>query len=357
MVERIVGFDAHHIGSGQGGNETYSRETVRAWSAAVPQLLPIVPVGRYRVFCDATGWTGPVERIRDGSVVRWSYGLTAGARRRCADVLHTTYYAPVVRPKRLVVTVHDTSFRRFPEWFPKGRAAVMDVAVSHAVAVADVVIAISQVMADDIAEVFPPAADKVRVVRLGGPRVRTQDRAVTAVGPPFLLYVGNLGPRKNLKRLVAGFASACRRSGTGDLRLKIAGTGDSRNIAIAAIQHGVSDLVDVLGRVSGPDLAGLYATAHAVVCVSLYEGFGLPVAEALAYGKPVVASDIPAHREVAGATATYANPSDTASIADAIEAVVTGSGMNLAGIDRINQLSWEMSTVRLAEVYDEVIEA
>lgn len=354
MSPEIVALDAHHLGSGQGGNETYVREILRSWSLAQPQLLPVVPRDRLNTLHECTGWRSEVAAIRPGAGWRWSAGLGCAAKRRGAGVIHTSYYAPLYLPARFVVTVHDVSFRRFPHWFPRGRAAVMDRAVSRAVREAGLVVAVSHAMADEICAEFADAAGKVRVVPNGAAKAVPRDERRVPQAPPYLLYVGNLVARKNLRRLVAAFAQARRESGYRDLRLKLVGGGDPREAVLAAQYNGVRDAVDVLGRVEPAELATLYSGSLAVTYVSLYEGFGLPVLEALAYGKPLVASDIPAHREIAGSCPVYVDPRDTGAIAEGLVSVIADPEPNLAGIDRAAGYSWEASVARLARVYEEV---
>jgi glycosyltransferase involved in cell wall biosynthesis len=360
MSGEIVAFDAHHVGSNQGGNETYTRELLRAWPLVDRDIsvVPVVPRRRRDSFRTDTGWTGDTTTTCSSTVGRWTIGLSQAAKRSGASALHTIYFAPVLGETRLILTVHDVSFRRFPQWFPRGYAKVFDVAVSRAVAAADAVIAISHAMGAEVAEAFPRAAGRIWVVPLGATAFGhspSDRRERIECDPPFLLYVGNFGPRKNLPRLLAAFALVRQRSEMTDLRLVLAGGDDSANLRRTVLEHGLSDSVDLPGRISDTRLAHLYCSARAVVYVSLYEGFGLPVAEALAHGVPIVASDIPAHRELVDASAILVNPDNVESIAFGIVQALDLPLVNLPGLRRAAELTWAATATATERVYREVL--
>jgi glycosyltransferase involved in cell wall biosynthesis len=217
-----------------------------------------------------------------------------------ADVLHCpTFRGPFRARTPLVVTVHDLAVLRHPGWFNRWTAAYSRFAVPRVVAAASRVIAVSEFTKRELVDLLRVDPGKVRVVP------NAVEDVFTAGGPraegDYVLAVGTLEPRKNLARIAAAV----------DGELRVVG---------ARGWGGVEPPANVtwLGDVSDADLAALYRGARCLVYASLYEGFGIPVAEALACGCPIVTSRGSAREEIAGDDATYVDPLDVASIRDGI---------------------------------------
>ena len=217
------------------------------------------------------------------------------------DVLHCpTFRGPFTSRVPLVVTVHDVAVLREPSWFNRWTRTYSRFAVPRVVRAADRIIAVSEFTKRELADLLAVPDEKIRVVH------EAADEAFNPDGPrgdgDYVLAVGTLEPRKNLARIA--------QSVDGELRVVgVRGWG------------GVDPPPNVtwLGDVPDEELARLYRGARCLVYASLYEGFGLPVAEALACGCPVVTSAGSAMAEVAGADATYVDPTDPASIRQGIE--------------------------------------
>jgi glycosyltransferase involved in cell wall biosynthesis len=282
-----------------------------------------------------------VRALRDRlDVVEVSFPATSRARsvaadllwyprlRADADVLHCpTFRGPLRRRQPLVVTVHDLAVLRHPEWFNRWTATYSRFAVPRVVRAADRVIAVSAFTQAEIVAVLGVDPAKIRVVpnavedvfTPGGPR---------AAGD-YALAVGTLEPRKNLARIAAAVE--------GELRVVGArGWG-----GVEAPQN-----VTWLGNVSDDELASLYRGARCLVYASLYEGFGIPVAEALACGCAVVTSAGSAMEELAGAAAAYVDPLDVASIRDGIARATAGPPRRGP--------SWDEVAARTRAVYEEL---
>jgi glycosyltransferase involved in cell wall biosynthesis len=231
----------------------------------------------------------------------WWYPLRLSALRD-VDVLHCpTYYAPLRPRVPTVVTVHDLAVLRRPEWFPRWTRTYAPRVVPRMIRAATRVIAVSEFTAREVEAVLRVPRERVRVVPNG------VDAAFTPDGPraagDYVLAVGPLEPRQNLRRTI----EAARRVG---VELRVVG------------DRGWGDVrpgVGWLGRVGDDELARLYRGARCLVYPSLYEGFGIPVAEALARGTPVVTSRDSAMAEVARGNAVLVDPEDIASIAAGIE--------------------------------------
>jgi glycosyltransferase involved in cell wall biosynthesis len=277
----------------------------------------------------------------------YAAGRSARAARRAgAAVVHyPTYRGPVRGPTPpMVVTVLDLAILREPAWFPVWARLHARSVMPATVRAASRVIAISRQTADDVVSMLGVPASRVRVVECGIDAIFSSPPESLDAGRPFLLGVGTPEPRKNLARLLDAFALLRDRGGTQRLVLVGAdGWGDVRLEAQAG--------VELLGRVSDEQLRDLYACAEALVFPSLWEGFGLPVGEALAAGCRVVCSDLAVLREVAGETATYVDPMSPASIADGIE-----SALEQARPAPSHRLTWMRAAQLTTEVWKEVAE-
>jgi glycosyltransferase involved in cell wall biosynthesis len=217
------------------------------------------------------------------------------------DLLHCpTFRGPFSSRVPLVVTVHDLAVLRHPEWFNRWTRTYSQHAVPRVVAAASRVIAVSEFTAGELEALLAVPRTKIRVVPNAVEDVFTPEGA-RAQGD-YVLAVGTLEPRKNLARIAAAVE--------GELRV-VGGRGWG-NVEPPAN-------VTWLGEVSDDELAALYRGARCLVYASLYEGFGIPVAEALACGCPVVTSAGSAMAEIAGDDAVYVDPASVVSIRDGIE--------------------------------------
>jgi glycosyltransferase involved in cell wall biosynthesis len=245
-------------------------------------------------------------------VIEVSYPATSRARalaadvlwyprlRTDADVLHCpTFRGPLRASQPLVVTVHDLAVLRHPEWFNRWTSTYSRFAVPRVVAAAHRVIAVSEFTRRELADLLGVDAAKIRVVPNAVEDVFTPD-GPRAEGD-YVLAVGTLEPRKNLARIAQAV----------DGELRVVGTRGWGGVEPPAN-------VTWLGDVSDEELAALYRGARCLVYASLYEGYGIPVAEALACGCAIVTSAGSPMEEIAGADATYVDPRDVGSIREGI---------------------------------------
>jgi glycosyltransferase involved in cell wall biosynthesis len=178
---------------------------------------------------------------------------------------------------------------------------------------------------------------------------------------PFLLYVGNIKPHKNLERLIDAFGRA-RAGGLDDLRLMIIGDEISRYPPLrqAVHRHRLDKYVRFLGFQPYDTLSAFYRLARAFAFPSLYEGFGLPPLEAMACGTPVVTSNVSSLPEVAGGAALLVDPYDTEAIANGITRAVSDEPLRAEliarGLARARDFSWEQSVAAVHRIYMEVLE-
>lgn len=283
---------------------------------------------------------------------------------RPACVLHATnYLAP---PSRLpvVVTVNDCSFARYPELCtPEVRA--LTPAVRRSIRRGAVVHVPSVFVAEEVDELFGPGlagTGRVVVVPWGVPAVTTgretpADLAGIVEGPPYVLAIGSLEPRKNLPYLVAAFGAMA--ASHPDLRLVLAGPdGPARpavDAAVAALGESVRSRVVITGGVSDAGRVALLAHARVLAYPSLYEGFGFPVLEAMSIGVPVVAARAGSIPEVAGDAASLVGPTDVGALAEALTALVDDDALRAEkialGRDQARGYSWLETAHGLAALY------
>ena len=298
-----------------------------------------------------------LERLPDVELRRLSFGgpgrATALARdlvwylallplRRGLDVLHcTTYRAPLRSRTPVVVTVHDLAVLRYPELFPAWTRLYGRTWLNSTLRAAAFVIAVSEFTKREVVALARVPEARVRVV----PNA-TDANVFTAEGPraegDYVLALGTLEPRKNLPRL----AEATRRLGV-ELRL----VGEAGWGQVDVDGNGVR----WLGRLPDDEVAALYRGALCFAYPSLYEGFGIPVLEAMRCGAPVVTSAGTAMEEVTGAAAELVDPLDPDAIADGIQrAIARRAELRAAGLERAQLFTWDAAAGATADVYREV---
>ncbi len=277
------------------------------------------------------------------------------------------FLLPPTFAQRQVVTVHDLSYVRVPECFPQPLLNYLNHAVPPSVARADLILADAASTQRDLSEVYGIPPEKIKVLYSGvdarfNPNVPRESQARVREltgGKPYLLSVGTLQPRKNYARLIQAFAQVISNTQLPNLNLVICG---ARGWMADDVYHTVERL-ELHERVifadffSDDDLPALYAGATLFVYPSLYEGFGLPVAEAMACGTPVVSSNASSLPEVGGEAALYFDPYDIDAMADAMRRALTDESLRehlrARGIAQAQKFSWAKAARALLEYLTE----
>jgi glycosyltransferase involved in cell wall biosynthesis len=326
----LAGIDAHVVGRRQTGNETY----VVGLANALARRADVKPLAYVDAGAAWPGSGGPETRELSwrSSFLRIPLELPARARRDGCDLLHVQYVVPPISRLPIVTMIHDVSFEDIPGLFRRRTELRLKLTVRHAVRVSSALVTVSEFTRGRIAHHYGVDPDRIIVTPNGvGDRWRPlpKDEALARLADlslpqSFVLAVGNLHPRKNIPRLVRAVAAA-RRAGAGDLHLVLAGQPWWRTGEIDRAIEGAAagEWVHFLGYVDDPSLLALYSCAALVAYPSLYEGFGLPVLEALACGAVVVASNTTSIPEVAGDAAILFDPEDEAAMAQAIAMALT----------------------------------
>jgi glycosyltransferase involved in cell wall biosynthesis len=265
------------------------------------------------------------------------YPVGLGRRARSLDVLHcTTFRGPVSARVPTVVTVHDLAILRAPEVFPRWHRLYGRAGLERVLRAADAIVAVSEFSRDETIELARVPAERIRVVPHG------VDAVFSAVGPraegEYVLAVATLEPRKNLGRAV----EAAREAGV-ELRV------------VGARGWGGVDVDGWVGEIPDAELAALYRGAACVLYPSLYEGFGLPVIEAMACGTPVVTSMGTAMEEVAGGAAVLVDPLDVSSIATGVrDALSRRDELAAAGLARASGFTWGRAADAVVGLWSEL---
>jgi glycosyltransferase involved in cell wall biosynthesis len=350
----------------------YTRELVKALvSASVDDEFQILCVCNSRAARDLE-FALPPGTVRDIRRLALPYRVTTALWQRINaplpvdlfledyDVFHgPDFVLPPVR-QAAVVTVHDLSYLIAPQSGAPSLVAFLKQAVPRAIRRADQVITVSASVAAELVDAYPFARDKVRAIPNGVEWLNCTQETRKSASRPVILTVGTVEPRKNHLHLLDAMQFVWQEYP--DAELVIAGRiGWMADEITAKIRQ--SEACSNVRFVEGPDdatLADLYEEANLFVYPSLYEGFGLPVLEAMARGIPVVASDIASLRETGGNAARYADPNDPEQLGSVITNVLSNTSMQSAmvsnGSKRVKSHSWAETARRTRSAYAAAIE-
>jgi glycosyltransferase involved in cell wall biosynthesis len=368
-----IAIDAHMVGTRETGNETYVVNLSKA-------LASVDTINQYRLYThDPTSLPAELLRPSNFSALRVRPGLSAIriplsmpylSWKDNHDLLHVNYIAPPVSPCPTVVTIHDISYEFFPEFFSARDRMLLSTLVPLSARRASRIIAASQSTKRDIVERYDVDPERISVTYYAADSQfrpisnRGALRAVLddyGISQGFILTVGNLQPRKNLLRLVEAFAELIQ-SRAIDPQLVIAGQAFWRGSEVSrrVEERHLHEHVVFTGYVPQEHLVSLYNAADLFVYPSLYEGFGLPLLEAMACGTPVITSNRSSLPEVVGEAALLVEPHRTEDLAQAILDVLSNdalqSELSAKGLERAGFFSWERTAKQTLAVYEEVLD-
>ncbi|MCL4545688.1 MAG: glycosyltransferase family 4 protein [Chloroflexi bacterium] len=336
------------------------------WTAApgspAPQWIKLLPTVHLRRIPISERWATIVwQRARLPIPVEAVVGPQ--------DICHfPDFVLPPVAQARTVLTIHDLSFRIYPETADSGLRRYLESTVPRSARAADLILADSEATRADVINLLGEPASKVHTLLSG---VDSQFRPQTAsvieelrhryqLTRPFILSVGTLQPRKNYARLIEAFSHL-----PDDLRhgldLAIAGRPGwlYQDLNEQIRRWGVDGQVRFLTNVGDLDLPALYSAATIFVSLSLYEGFGLPSLEAMACGTPVVVSRVSSLPEVVGSAGILVDPLDVPAITESLQHILTDGQLReqlaAAGVLRAQEFTWERSAHNLLAHYRRLV--
>lgn len=374
-----IGIDARCVSYPKTGDRTYTlgllsglvevnaalgapHEFILYFDRPPPDDLPCRRGGRL-----LPAWHTRVLRTRVGRL--WTLrALPRAAREDALDVLHVQYNAPRLRRPAIVTTVHDVSFRLFPEWFSLKDRLLLDWGLRGTLRVARAVLAVSECTARDLQRIYgvpperiavTPNAAPVGFARADEPEVR-QVLGELQVPEPYALFVGVLQPRKNVIGIVRAFLRA-RREHSLPHNLVIAGkVGWKAEEILETVRAAeLTGAVRYLGYVEDRHLPALYTGAQMLVFPTFYEGFGIPVLEAFACGTAVIGGTEGAVPEVAGDAALLVDPYDEQALAAAIARLALDTELRATLIERgrarLGDFSWRRTAELTLQAYQRAV--
>jgi glycosyltransferase involved in cell wall biosynthesis len=363
-----IAIDAHSLGTQAGGNETYYRQLIRGLAQDKSQ-------NRYTLFHTHPFSLPNAERdprfklhkIPQNPFLRLGAALPLALRQIQPDIFHCQYIKPLWGSGKTVVTIHDLAHEHHPEFFHPAEVARMKKFVPWTARKAHHILTVSEFSAADIARRFGVPREKITVAYQAAspdfhPRDKQscQQRLAQAYGvrAPFILYVGRIQARKNLPRLVEGYARLRKQGATAGLVIVGRKDWQSELLLEKIRELGLEGNVLFPGFVPFEDLPLFYNAAEVFVFPSFFEGFGLPVIESMASGVPTITSFGSSLEEVAGNGALLIDPSDTNSIAAALEKVLSDRELRerlaAAGIQRAGEFRQDDLVKKTLAVYNAI---
>lgn len=272
---------------------------------------------------------------------------------------------PLFCPVPSVVTVHDLAYRFYPETYTASQRWYLDWSTRRHTQVADHLIADSAATRTDLVEQYQAKATQISVVHLGrDPNLQpvSNPQPVLAkynLQPPYLLYIGTLQPRKNLERVLLAFSNIAANY---PVHLVLAGSkGWLYDTIFARVEAlGLGDRVHFPGYIAEADKAALISGATVYLYPSLYEGFGLPLLEAMACGTPILSSNLSSMPEIAGDAAWLVDPHNSEAIATGLRRLLTDTALRdrltARGLERVQAFSWGQAAEQVLSILATVAE-
>lgn len=274
------------------------------------------------------------------------------------DISHFFNYIVPPRIKgKVITTIHDMSFLRFPETLDEKNRMRIIKDISYSVERSNLVLTVSEFSKKEIMELLKLPKEKLAVVYNASP---TPEKSVCfdviakkfGIRQPYILFLGNLEPRKNIVRLIKAYKrlkKECK-----NVQLVLAGSYGWKAEDIMFEVQRAEDVV-LTGYIGGAEKSAIFENASIFAFTSLYEGFGIPILEAMQHGVPIVCSNTASIPEVAGDAARYVDPLDEEDIARGLYNVLTNrdlaESLIAKGRRQTQKFSWDISAAKLKEIY------
>ncbi|MGB9641900.1 MAG: glycosyltransferase family 4 protein [Candidatus Ratteibacteria bacterium] len=366
-----IGIDAHAIGMKQGGNERYVEGLLRGLSEMSCAELKFVIFLNHRAKIPSFLKWHPCfefERISLSPIKRLMLDLPLKTKRAQIDVLHTQYHIPPFTRIPSVITLHDVSYLTHPEFFPFPEWIKMKLLMPYSIKRAKKIITVSNFSRMEILKKYGDIDEKICMIHNGvdeqfKPSDETKILKVLAkyrISRPYILSVSNLQPRKNLQGLIRAFSRILRNNKDFPCTLVITGKKLWLYDEIfSAIEPATKEKIYFTDYVENNDLIALYGGAEMLVYPSFYEGFGLPVLEAMACGCPVIASSKSSLPEIVGNAGILINPYSEQELSSAILTLHQDKNLQKElkekGIKQAKKFSWAECARKTIEVYKNIV--
>jgi len=369
-----IAIDAHSVGSQLAGNETYAVNLIEALAAVDQSNQYTLYVTRQSAIDRfANRWPNfNVKRtVPHTPLVRIPVTLSAELRRNPVDVLHVQYTAPPLAPCPVVATIHDLSFEHLPETFNRRSRAQLRLTVRRTARKAAQILTLSEFSRRDIVDTYSIAPDRVSVTPAAAPShfkpIKDETelrkiREIYGIERDYILSVSSIQPRKNLIRLIEAYS--CLRGSRPEGKLPqlvlVGKRGWLDNETFRAAQrHSANNDIAFTGYVAEKDLPALYSGATCFVYPSFFEGFGLPVLEAMQCGAPVIAGNRTSIPEVVGKAGLLLDPFDTNSLVQALTRMLDDSeyraALRIQGLERARQFDWKQTAQMTLQAYQKAV--
>lgn len=360
--------DAHAIGRHLTGNEAYVRNLLTGFEALDDNsdFIAYVSMPGAEALVPSSFAT---RRVSGNPFVRLGYELSHRLRQDRPDLVHVQYTAPLACPVPVVVSIHDVSFLEKPEFFTHARRIQLEYTVRRTVQNAARVLTLSEFSRQGIARAYKMDPSRITVVPAAVSNAfrsipRQSARAFVEgrfkVPGPFILTVGDLQPRKNQIGLIHAFEELICAHPSLKHHLMLVGkeTWFAPQVHQAARKSILRDRIHFTDYVNEKELLELYNACDIFVFPSFYEGFGLPILEAMACGRAVACSHSSAMPEVADSAGLLFDPENTGQIVRAMKDLLLNSELRLRmerlGLQNASKFSWRRTAQMTLEVYHEV---
>ena len=312
------------------------------------------------------------RRIMKGLCNKFSWNfwtLPRYLQRNPVDIYLTQYITPFFVPEetKIVTIIHDVSFKAHKKFIKKSDLFFLDLLIPKSFKRADKIIAVSQFTRDEIIKYYKIAPEKVEYIYNAvaddfskqdiSPEKLKQAREKYDLPEKFILYLGTLQPRKNIPTLI----EAVNKIDKKDIKLVIAG-GKSHNfdpkIDEAVKKYNLEDKIIFPGFIDEEDKAAVMKLATIFCFPSFYEGFGIPILEAMSVGTPMIVSDIAPHREIAQGAILYFDPDNSQELAEKINSVLNDDNLRQdliqKGSEQVKKFSWKKTAEKILGIFEEM---
>lgn len=365
-----IAIDAHSVGAKLGGNESYATNLIEALAEIDQTNLYTLYVTKQTAI-DRFGGRWPnftvKQTLPQTPLVRIPLTLSTELRRNPVDVLHVQYTAPPFAPCPVVTTIHDLAFEHLPETFNRRSWMQLRLTVRATTRRAAQILTLSEYSKSDIVATYRIPSERITVTPAAapphfGPVTNETElrriRELYGIEGDYVLSLCSIQPRKNLVRLIEAYSYLRGLSREKRPRLVLAGKRGwlNKETFRAAERSGFGNDILFTGYVAECDLPALYSGALCFVYPSYFEGFGLPVVEAMQCGVPVIAGNQTSLPEVVNGAGVLVNPFDEKELADSIGRVVDNpdyrAELRVKGLERAKTFNWSTTARLTLQAYE-----